>query len=81
MGLEWIGILMGAFSILYILSLFSYSTADPPLNSNNLVNGYNNMIGPVGAYLAYISFITIGMLTKKQDFMMFDITSWNLMKI
>ena len=60
MGLEWIGILMGAFSILYILSLFSYSTADPPLNSNNLENGYNNMIGPVGAYLAYISFITIG---------------------
>ncbi|MEC9332295.1 MAG: DNA translocase FtsK 4TM domain-containing protein, partial [Verrucomicrobiota bacterium] len=60
MGLEWIGILMTAFSILYILSLFSYSTADPPLNSNNLENGYNNMIGPVGAYLSYISFIAIG---------------------
>ena len=60
MGLEWIGILMIAFSILYILSLFSYSTTDPPLNSKNLENGYHNMIGPVGAYLSYISFIAIG---------------------
>ena len=60
MGLEWVGILMIAFSILYILSLFSYSTTDPPLNSNNLENGYHNMIGPAGAYLSYISFIAIG---------------------
>ena len=60
MGFEWIGILMIAFSILYILSLFSYSTTDPPLNSKNLENGYHNMIGPVGAYLSYISFIAIG---------------------
>ena len=60
MGLEWVGILMIAFSILYILSLFSYSTIDPPLNSKNLENGYHNMIGPAGAYISYISFIAIG---------------------
>ena len=60
MGLEWIGVLMIAFSILYILSLLSYSTSDPPLNSSNVENGYHNIIGPVGAYLSYISFIAIG---------------------
>jgi S-DNA-T family DNA segregation ATPase FtsK/SpoIIIE len=60
MGLEWIGVLMIAFSILYILSLISYSTSDPPLNSSNVENGYHNIIGPVGAYLSYISFIAIG---------------------
>ena len=60
MDLGWIGILMIAFSILYLLSLLSYDPADPPLNSGDSANGYHNMIGPVGAYLSYISFIGIG---------------------
>ena len=60
MDLGWIGILMIAFSILYLLSLLSYDPVDPPLNSGDTANGYQNMIGPVGAYLSYISFLGIG---------------------
>ena len=63
MDLAWIGILMIAFSILYILSLFTYNTLDPPLNPNSVSfqeNGYHNMIGPVGAYLSYSSFMLVG---------------------
>ena len=60
MDLGWIGILMIAFSILYLLSLLSYDPTDPPLNSGDSANGFHNIIGPVGAYLSYISFIGIG---------------------
>ena len=60
MDLGWIGILMIAFSVLYLLSLLSYDPVDPPLNSGDTANGYQNMIGPVGAYLSYISFLGIG---------------------
>ena len=63
MDLAWIGILMIAFSILYTLSLFTYNTLDPPLNPNSVSfqeNGYHNMIGPVGAYLSYSSFMLVG---------------------
>ena len=33
MDLGWIGILMIAVSVLYILSLLSYDPSDPPLNN------------------------------------------------
>ena len=35
MDLGWIGILMIAFSILYLLSLLSYDPNDPRLNSSD----------------------------------------------
>ena len=60
MDLGWIGILMIAFSVLYLLSLLSYDPVDPPLNSGDTGNGYQNIIGPVGAYLSYASFLAIG---------------------
>ena len=60
MDLGWIGILMIAFSVLYLLSLLSYDPGDPPLNPGDSDNGYQNMIGPVGAYLSYVSFLAIG---------------------
>jgi len=60
MDLGWIGILMFAAAFLYILSLLSYDPSDPPLNPRDQSDGYQNMIGPVGAYLSYISFIAIG---------------------
>jgi len=60
MDLGWIGIPMIAVSVLFILSLLSYNPTDPPLNSGGPADGYQNMIGPVGAYLSYISFMAIG---------------------
>ncbi|MED5381178.1 MAG: DNA translocase FtsK [Verrucomicrobiota bacterium] len=51
---------MIAVSILYILSLLSYNPTDPPLNPGDSADGYQNMIGPVGAYLSYISFMASG---------------------
>jgi len=60
MDLGWVGILMIAVSVLYILSLLSYDPSDPPLNPINPTDGYQNMIGPVGAYLSWISFMAIG---------------------
>ena len=60
MDLGWIGIPMIAVSVLFILSLLSYNPTDPPLNSSGPADGYQNMIGPVGAYLSYISFMAIG---------------------
>ncbi|MEE2947532.1 MAG: DNA translocase FtsK [Verrucomicrobiota bacterium] len=60
MDLGWIGILMFAVAFLYILSLLSYDPSDPPLNRGDTTEGYQNMIGPVGAYLSYISFMAIG---------------------
>ncbi|MBC8243047.1 MAG: DNA translocase FtsK [Verrucomicrobia bacterium] len=60
MDLGWVGILMFAVSFLYILSLLSYNPSDPPLNPGDPTDGYQNMIGPVGAYLSYISFMAIG---------------------
>ena len=60
MDLGWIGILMIAFSILYLLSLLSFDPNEPRLNSSDSDVGYNNMIGPVGAHLSNISFIAIG---------------------
>ena len=61
MDLGWIGILMIAVSVLYILSLLSYDPSDPPLNNPiDPADGYQNMIGPVGAYLSWISFMAIG---------------------
>ncbi|MFL3666786.1 MAG: DNA translocase FtsK [Verrucomicrobiota bacterium] len=51
---------MIAVSVLFILSLLSYNPTDPPLNSGGPADGYQNMIGPVGAYLSYISFMAIG---------------------
>ena len=60
MDLGWVGILMIAVSVLYVLSLLSYDPSDPPLNPVNPTDGYQNMIGPVGAYLSWISFMGIG---------------------
>ena len=60
MDLGWIGILMIAVAFLWVLSLLSYNQEDPPLNPGDPTNGYQNMIGPVGAYLSYISFMAIG---------------------
>ena len=60
MDLGWIGILMIAVSVLFVLSLLSYDPADPPLNPVNPADGYQNMIGPVGAYLSWVSFMGIG---------------------
>ena len=57
MDLGWIGILMIAVSVLFVLSLLSYDPTDRPLNAGD---GYQNMIGPVGAYLSWISFMAIG---------------------
>jgi S-DNA-T family DNA segregation ATPase FtsK/SpoIIIE len=51
---------MFAVAFLYILSLLSYAPADPPLNPGDPTDGYQNMIGRVGAYLSYISFMAIG---------------------
>jgi len=60
MDLGWIGILMIAVSVLFVLSLLSYDPTDPPLNPGDSADGYQNMIGPVGAYLSWISFMAIG---------------------
>ena len=60
MDLGWIGILMFAVAFLYVLSLLSYDPSDPPLNSGDPTDGYQNKIGTVGAYLSYISFMAIG---------------------
>jgi len=57
MDLGWIGILMIAVSVLFVLSLLSYDPTDRPLNAGD---GYQNMIGPVGAYLSWVSFMAIG---------------------
>ena len=60
MDLGWVGILMIAVSVLYILSLLSFDPADPPQNLGDQNEGYLNMIGSVGAYLSFGSFFTIG---------------------
>src|SRR6056297_392895 len=58
---EIIGILLIVFSILYLLSIFTYSPVDPP---NSSFNGeIKNFIGIIGAYLSYFFLFIFGNLS------------------
>ncbi len=55
---EIIGITLIGFSLLYILSLFTYSAMDPPTSTLN--ESINNFVGIIGAYLSYVSLFLFG---------------------
>jgi len=59
-GFEILGFLLVLFALIILAALLSYNASDPSLNtaSDKVVS---NMVGPLGAYFADVSFQTMGL--------------------